>query len=198
MKTSITTTNDDDDDENEGRREEFADCKSSGKPGFWGGPLAENATQGVAYDVMMDAVVRLEAAGYPMILTIHDEIICETADDFGSPEEFKRIVEQRPAWAPDMPVSGKVRVGSRLAKIDLAVEECATGDWSRVPVYEPKAPKVRTARKAASAISSTSAPTTKPKAPGKRPQEAIDTVEPQSGIEAAADPITGPPAATAW
>jgi DNA polymerase len=105
----------DDDEAAEDGREIFADCMSAGRPGFWGGPLAENATQGTARDVMMDAVVRLESAGYKVVLTIHDEIICEVPDGFGSLEDYKAIVEQRPDWAPELPVSTSAKK-SRASK----------------------------------------------------------------------------------
>jgi DNA polymerase len=132
--------------DDEDGEEEFLDCQSGGRPGFWGGPLAENATQAVARDVMMDAWARLETAGYRIVLAIHDELIAEVPNDFGSLEEFKRIVEQRPEWAPELPIASKARTGCRLAKIDDPVEEWIVGDWSAVPLHKVKAPKDSKAR----------------------------------------------------
>jgi DNA polymerase len=115
--------------------DKFVDCMSAGKLGFWGGALAENATQGTARDVMMNAALRLEAASYPVIWTVHDEIICEVPESFGALDEFKRIAEQRPAWQPGVPVAGKARSGPRLADIDLPVETWVAGSWDDVPLY---------------------------------------------------------------
>jgi DNA polymerase len=101
---------------------QFKDCNFG--HGFWGGAFVENAVQGLGRDILMDAVVRLEEAGYPVVLTIHDEIICEAPEDFGSLQEFKMLVAQRPVWAPELPLAVKVRVGPRLANIDLPVTSC--------------------------------------------------------------------------
>jgi hypothetical protein len=130
------------DDDDEDGLTVFADCRSSGKLGFWGGPLCENATQGTSRDGMLDAVVRLISAGYRVNLTVHDEIIAEVPDDFGALEDFKRIAEQRPDWAPDRPVTCKARSGPRLAKgVDVPVDAPARlGDWSHVPLHKTKGP----------------------------------------------------------
>jgi DNA polymerase bacteriophage-type len=82
----------------------------------YGGKLAENITQAVARDVMAEAMVRVEAAGYPIVLTVHDEILSEPAEGFGSEEEFSRIMAQRPAWAPDLPVAVGAWEGERYRK----------------------------------------------------------------------------------
>jgi len=43
----------------------------------------------------------VEAAGYHMIFTVHDELITETKKDFGSLEKFLEIVTVLPDWAVD-------------------------------------------------------------------------------------------------
>jgi hypothetical protein len=127
-------------DEEDGRSA-FLDCQSVGQPGFWGGPLAENATQAVARDVMIDAVVRLIAADYRIVLTVHDEIVAEVPKGFGSFDEFVRLALEQPNWAPGMPVAGKSRRGPRLAKVDIPVEEWVTGDRSHIPLHKVTAPR---------------------------------------------------------
>jgi DNA polymerase len=72
----------------------------------YGGKLTENICQGIARDVMADAMLRLKAAGHQLILTIHDELIEETQvkGSAEKEEEFRRICETPPSWALDLPL----------------------------------------------------------------------------------------------
>lgn len=70
----------------------------------YGGSLAENVIQGTAADVMKFAVPNLEAAGYPVVLRIHDELAAEVPEGFGSIEEFETIMATLPDWCKDWPI----------------------------------------------------------------------------------------------
>jgi len=70
----------------------------------YGGSLAENVIQGTAADVMKFAVPNLEAAGYPIVLRIHDELAGEVPEGFGSIEEFERIMGTLPHWCAGWPI----------------------------------------------------------------------------------------------
>ena len=72
---------------------------------FYGGLGVENATQAVARDIMRDAMLRVDAAGYKLILTIHDELLAENDAAFGSLEEFIQITAENPSWAEDIPIA---------------------------------------------------------------------------------------------
>ena len=61
---------------------------------------------------------RLEAAGYPVVLHVHDEIVCEMPEDFGSEEEFLGVMLELPDWPLGLPIAGKVRSGETLRKIE--------------------------------------------------------------------------------
>jgi DNA polymerase len=71
------------------------------------GILAENATQAVARDVMVEAMFRAEEYGYDVLLTVHDELIAEILAHLGSVEEFERIVARVPKWAPGLPIKAE-------------------------------------------------------------------------------------------
>jgi DNA polymerase len=58
---------------------------------------AENVTQAVARDLMREAMFRVEAAGYPIILTVHDELVTEPDEQHGSADEFNALVATLPA-----------------------------------------------------------------------------------------------------
>lgn len=78
--------------------------------------LAENAVQAASRDVMMEAWDRAEDAGYECIMRVHDELIADTEEDFGSDEEFDTLFTQSPTWAPDLPVAADGWEGDRYRK----------------------------------------------------------------------------------
>ena len=87
-----------------------------GRSSLYGGLIAENITQAVSRDLMADAKLALEAAGYPCVLSVHDEIIADVPDGFGSLEEFARIIETPPAWAAGWPIKAEGVEGKRYGK----------------------------------------------------------------------------------
>lgn len=71
-----------------------------------GGKLFENACQSLARDVLYDAMPRIEAAGYEIVLTVHDEVICETPDsEEYNPAHLSALLSENPVWAQDMPLA---------------------------------------------------------------------------------------------
>ena len=70
----------------------------------YGGMLVENATQAVARDIIAHAMPKLEAAGYPVVAHVHDEVISEVDAGFGSIEEFESIMMDLPDWAAGWPI----------------------------------------------------------------------------------------------
>lgn len=72
--------------------------------GTYGGKLFENLVQATARDIMAHANVELERAGYPIVLRVHDELVAEVPQGFGSVEEFEQIMATLPDWAAGWPI----------------------------------------------------------------------------------------------
>jgi DNA polymerase bacteriophage-type len=74
------------------------------KIGTYGGKLTENIVQAIARDCLAEALIRLDEAGYPIVMHIHDEIVAEIATGRGSLEEMETIMGQPVPWAPGLPL----------------------------------------------------------------------------------------------
>jgi DNA polymerase len=98
--------------------------RSNKKGGAWtkcftyGGMLTENAVQAISRDLMVAAMWRSERAGYPIVLTVHDEIVAQRKDDStGNIKEFEAIVAgPNPPWAKGCPVGAEGWEGYRYKK----------------------------------------------------------------------------------
>ena len=71
----------------------------------YGGKLAENITQAVARDCLAEAIERLEAAGYPVVFHIHDEVVIDAGPGKDSLDDVIRIMSQVPTWAEGLPLN---------------------------------------------------------------------------------------------
>lgn len=101
-------------------------CGGSGKVGFeqlsymgvnqytrkwarlttYGGKLVENWTQAVARDVFFSGMRRAVAAGYPVVLRVHDELVAEVRKDSGLTwEGLAEHMGVVPGWATGMPLA---------------------------------------------------------------------------------------------
>ena len=93
---------------------QFQDCRHGA--GAYGGLWTENIVSGIARDLLAEAMIRIEAAGYPIVLHVHDEVVCEVPENFGSEQEFIRLMTRKPAWALDLPIAASAWSGSRYSK----------------------------------------------------------------------------------
>ena len=71
----------------------------------YGGKLVENIVQATARDCLAEAIDRLEAAGYPVVFHIHDEIVVDAPPEKQNLEEMERLMSQVPYWAEGLPLN---------------------------------------------------------------------------------------------
>ena len=72
----------------------------------YGGKLVENGCQAIACDVMAYAMPLAEEAGYPIVLTVHDELVTEALDDDRfSADGLSAILATPPEWATGLPLA---------------------------------------------------------------------------------------------
>ena len=85
----------------------------------YGGRLTENIVQAIARDCLAEAIERLEDAGLPVVFHIHDEVVIDVAPWDTEDAMLKKVVamlSQRPAWAPDLPLTADGWVGKYFRK----------------------------------------------------------------------------------
>lgn len=82
-----------------------------------GGKACENIVQALCRDLLAYAMINVERGGYPIVLSVHDELVCETPD---LPEynvaELERLMCELPEWAEGFPLVAEGAEMKRYAK----------------------------------------------------------------------------------
>ena len=83
-----------------------------------GSSIFQSAVQGTARDFLANAMLSLEAAGYEVINSIHDEVLLlvEEQSAESALDEVTKIMVKPPTWAPDFPLAAEGWVGNRYRK----------------------------------------------------------------------------------
>ena len=72
----------------------------------YGGKIVENMTQAFARDVLFYNAPMIEAEGYAILLSVHDELLTETPDTDGySSDRLAELMSVVPHWAQGIPLS---------------------------------------------------------------------------------------------
>jgi DNA polymerase bacteriophage-type len=83
---------------------------------LYSGLITENAVQAIARDVLVEAMLRAESRGYPVVLSVHDEVVCELPESEGSAHELEEIMREIPEWAEGLPLNAEGWEGFRFRK----------------------------------------------------------------------------------
>jgi len=84
---------------------------------LYGGEQCNHVVQGTARDLIVHSAFKAEEAGYPVILTVHDELLTEVAKlPKWNAADFKTIMSHKPAWAEGLPLTASTWEDERYVK----------------------------------------------------------------------------------
>ena len=88
-----------------------------GRTPTYGGRITENLTQSFSRDILYDSMPAITDAGYEIVFSVHDEVVCEAPDspEFNA-EHLSEILAAPPTYAQDMPLAAKGFDGYRYKK----------------------------------------------------------------------------------
>lgn len=71
----------------------------------YGPKLTENIVQAASRDMLAEAMLRLEKAGFDIVCHVHDEAVLEVPEGMSSVEEVNRLMAAAPEWAEGIPLA---------------------------------------------------------------------------------------------
>jgi DNA polymerase len=71
----------------------------------YGPKIVENIVQATSRDLLADAMLRLDQAGFVIVAHVHDEVICEVPEGKSSVEEICSFMSKGPKWAQGLPLT---------------------------------------------------------------------------------------------
>lgn len=71
----------------------------------YGGKLVENIVQAIARDCLAEALLKLDAAGFDIVMHVHDEAVIEVDEDLHTLETINKIMSEPISWAPGLPLT---------------------------------------------------------------------------------------------
>lgn len=87
-----------------------------GRASMYGGSWCNNETQGGCRDILVRSMFKLDAAGYPLIGSVHDQPLMEVPHGFGSDEEIERLMCSGQTWDTGLPLAIELHRGPRFKK----------------------------------------------------------------------------------
>lgn len=71
----------------------------------YGGKLVENIVQAIARDSLSEALLKIDAAGFKIVMHVHDEVVIEVDEDEHTLETINKIMSEPISWAPGLPLT---------------------------------------------------------------------------------------------
>ena len=85
---------------------------------MYGGLCTQNVVEHLARDIMVRGMQNCEAAGFPVIMTVHDEIVTEPLTENANADRLRELMLNIPQWAIDLgiPVDAECWIGEEYKK----------------------------------------------------------------------------------
>jgi len=82
---------------------------------IWGGAIVENIVQAASRDVLAEQILEIEAAGYDMVLPVHDSTVtwCWKKRAEKCKEDVKQIMLTPPKWRPNLPLDVDIEIAEK-------------------------------------------------------------------------------------
>lgn len=85
---------------------------------YWYGLLVENLTQATAREVFAEKLLNIEAEGFQILFSVHDEVVCLAREEEAE-QTLARIVElmsETPEWMPGLPLAAEGNIEEKYGK----------------------------------------------------------------------------------
>lgn len=70
----------------------------------YGGKLVENIVQAIARDCLVHSMLKLDKAGYEIVMHVHDEVVIEIEEDRDELKNITDLMSEDIPWAPGLPM----------------------------------------------------------------------------------------------
>lgn len=82
----------------------------------YGGLYTENVVQAISRDLLVYAMWNAERAGWPIVMHVHDELVCEVPTFMSDPQGLEQVMREVPPWATGLPLNSSGWENERFTK----------------------------------------------------------------------------------
>lgn len=88
-----------------------------GETRTWGSKIFENDIQSTSKDILLNAIPKCMKEGYSVIISLYDELVCQTPDSPSyNSDKLSEIMTRKAEWYEDLPITAKGYESYRFKK----------------------------------------------------------------------------------
>jgi DNA polymerase len=96
--------------------EDPTNCREWCRMKTYGGRLSQNVDDAICRDLQAEAMMRIEAAGFPIVCHVHDDLMAEGHFNEDDKVKFQALMKVVPEWARDFPIAADCWMAPRYRK----------------------------------------------------------------------------------